>query len=60
MDVLWLDGYAFGVDGAQVGVFKHSDEVRFGCLLEGTNGGRLEAEIIFKVLGNFPDKSLEG
>lgn len=48
------------MDGAQIGVFKQADKVRFGCLLEGTDGGRLETEISFKVLGNFPDKPLEG
>ena len=48
------------MDGAQISVFKQADKVRFGCLLKGTDGGRLETEVSAKVLRNFPDKPLEG
>lgn len=47
-----LDGDTLGVDGAQVGVLKERDEVRLNRLLQGTDGGRLEAEIGLEVLGD--------
>ena len=48
------------MDGAQISVFKQADKVRFGCLLKGTDGRRLETEFSVKVVSNFPDKPLEG
>lgn len=33
LDVLWHDGNALGVDGAQVGVFEETDEVSLRCFL---------------------------
>ena len=48
------------MDGAQISVFKQADKVRFGCLLKGTDGGRLETEFSVVVASNFPDKPLEG
>ena len=48
------------MDGAKVGVFKETDEVSFGGFLESHDGGRLEAEVGFEVLGDFSDESLEG
>lgn len=47
-----LDGDTLGVDGAQVGVLEERDEVGLDGLLQGTNGGGLEAEIGLEVLGN--------
>lgn len=60
MDVLALDGDTLGVNGAQVGILKEGDEVGFDGLLEGTDGGRLEAEVRLEVLGDFADQTLEG
>ena len=60
LDVLRHDGDTLGVDGAEVGVLEESDEVGLGSLLEGHDGARLEAEIGLEVLGDFPDKTLEG
>ena len=40
------------MDGAEVGVLEEGDEVRLDRLLEGADGGRLEAEIRLEVLGN--------
>lgn len=34
-----------GVDGGQVGVLEERDEVRLGSLLEGHDGGALEAQV---------------
>lgn len=60
LDVFVLDGDVFGVDSVQVGVFKEGDEVRFDGFLESINGGRLEVEVGFEVLGNFVNEMLEG
>lgn len=47
-----LDGDTLGVDGAQVGVLKEGDEVGLDGLLQGTDGGRLEAQVGLEVLGD--------
>ena len=60
LDVLREDGDTLGVDGAQVGVLEETDKVGLGGLLEGQNGGGLEAEIRLEVLGNLADEALEG
>ncbi len=43
--ILGLDGHTLSVDGSQVGVLEEGDEVSLGSLLEGHDGGGLEAEI---------------
>ena len=48
-----LDRDALGVDGAQVGVLKEGDEVGLDRLLQGANGGRLEAKVGLEILCNF-------
>jgi len=60
LDVFGLNGDALGMDGAEIGVLKEGDEVCLDGLLEGTDGGGLEAEVGLKVLGNLTDKTLEG
>ena len=60
LDVLWHDGDALGVDGAEVGVLEDADQVGLGGFLEGHDGRGLEAEIGLEVLGDLTDKSLEG
>ena len=45
MEILGLDGYSLGVDSGQVGVLEQGDEVGFGSLLEGHDGGGLESEV---------------
>ena len=60
LDVLGLDGDTLGVDGREVGVLEETNEVSLRGLLEGSNGGRLEAEVSLEVLGNLSDKALEG
>ena len=60
LDVLGHDGDTLGVDGAQVGVLKETNQVSLRGLLEGHDGRGLEAEISLEVLGNFSDKALEG
>ena len=60
LDVLGHDGHALGVDGAEVGVLEEADEVRLGGLLEGEDGGGLEAEVRLEVLRDLADEALEG
>ena len=60
LDVLGHDGHTLGVDGAQVGVLEKTNKVGLASLLEGHDGGALEAEISLEVLGDLTDKTLEG
>ena len=60
LDVLGHDGDPLGVDGAQVGVLEESDEVGLAGLLEGHDGGGLEAQVGLEVLGDLPHQTLEG
>ena len=59
MNVLRHDGDTLGMDGAQVGVFKEADEVRFGRFLERQYGGALESQIRLEVLRDFAHETLE-
>lgn len=59
LDVLGHDGHTLGVDGAQVGVLEKTYEVCLASLLEGHDGGALEAQIGLEVLGDFTDQTLE-
>ena len=45
LDVLGHDGDTLGVDGAQVGVLEQANQVRLGRLLQGKDGGALEAQV---------------
>ena len=60
LDVLGHDGDPLGVDGTQVGVLEQPDEVGLGCLLQGHDGGALEAEVSLEVLCDLSDEALEG
>ena len=60
LDVLGHDGDTLGVDGAQVGVLKQTDEVSLAGLLEGHDGRALEAEVSLEVLCDLTDQALEG
>merc|ERR1712031_110874 len=60
LDVLGHDGHTLGVDGAQVGVLEQTDQVGLAGLLQSADGGRLEPEISFEVLGDLPHETLEG
>ncbi len=60
LDVLGHDGNTLGVDGAQVRVLEEANEVGLGGLLEGEDGGSLEAEVGLEVLGDLADETLEG
>lgn len=60
LDVLWHDGDTFGVNGAQVGVLKQTNQVSLTSLLKSQYSGALEAEISLEVLCDFTDETLEG
>jgi len=60
LDVLGHDGDTLGVDGAQVGVLEQPDQVSLAGLLKSSNSGRLEPEIGFEILSDFPHQTLEG
>ena len=47
------------MDGAEVGVFEEANEVGFSGLLEGEDGGALEAKVGLEVLGDLTDEALE-
>ena len=59
LDVLDEDGDALGVDGAQVGVLEETNEVGLGSLLQGHDGGALEAEVGLEVLRDLAHEALE-
>jgi hypothetical protein len=59
LDVLWHNGDTLGVDGAQVGVLKETNQVGFTRLLKSQDSGTLESEISFEILGNFTYQTLE-
>jgi len=60
LDILWHDGHTLGVDGAQVGVLKQTNQVGLASLLEGHDGGGLEPEVSLEVLGDLSHQTLEG
>src|ERR1700678_3247976 len=59
LDVLWHDGYTLGVDGAQVGVFEKTDQVGLAGFLQSHDGGALETQVGFEILGDLTDQTLE-
>ena len=60
LDVFGHDCDAFGVNGAEVGVLKETNQVGLAGFLKSHDGRALETEIGFEILSNLADKSLEG
>ena len=60
VNVLGHDRDALGVDGAEVCVFKKTDEERFGRLLERLHRLCLEAKFVLKVVGDLTNETLKG
>lgn len=50
LNVLWHDGDALSVDGAQVGVLEEADEVSFGGFLQSSDGRALKTQVGLEVL----------
>jgi hypothetical protein len=59
LDVLWHNGNTFGVDSAQVGILKETDQVSLASFLQSQYRGTLESEISLEVLCNFTYETLE-
>ena len=61
-EVLGLDGHTLSVDGSEVGVLEEGDEVSLSGLLEGHDGGRLEAEVSLQgiVVSDASQQSMKG
>ncbi len=57
--VLGHDGHTLGVNGAQIGVFKQSDQERFSRLLKSEHRLRLEAQFGFEVHRDIADQTLK-
>ena len=60
LDILRHDRDTFGMNGAQVSVFKKTDEICLCCLLQCQDCPTGKVEPAFKVLGNLPYQSLKG
>ncbi len=60
LDVFGHDGDSLGVDGAQVGVLKQTDQISLAGLLQGHDSGALEAQVRLEVLSDFSHQTLEG
>ena len=60
LNVLGHDRDTLGVDGAQVGVFKKTNEVSFASFLKSHHSRALETQISLEVLSDFSHKTLEG
>lgn len=60
LDILGHDGNTLSVNGAQVGVFKETDQVGLRSFLQGHDGRGLETQVSLEVLGDLPHQALEG
>ena len=60
LNVLWHDGDALGMDGAQVGIFKEANQVSFASFLKSHHSRALETQVGLKILSDFSHKTLEG
>ena len=60
LNVLGHDGDALGMDGAQVGVFKKTNEVSLASFLKSHDSRTLETQIGLEVLSDLSHKTLEG
>jgi hypothetical protein len=60
LDILGHDGNTLGMDSAQVGVLKETNEVSLSSFLKSSDGRTLEAQVGLEVLGNLSNETLEG
>ncbi len=59
LNVLRHDALPTRVDGAQIGIFENTDDIRFCGFMERINCSGLETQVVFVVLSNFTNKSLK-
>jgi hypothetical protein len=57
LNMLGHDGDTLGMNGAEIGIFKETHQVRFRRLLKGQDGRALETEIQLEILRNLSDQS---
>ncbi len=60
LNVFGHEGDPLGVDGAQVGVLKQTDQISLASLLQGHDSRALETQIRLEVLSDFSHQMLEG
>jgi hypothetical protein len=60
LDVLGHNRDTLGMDGAEIGVLKQTDEVCLRRFLQSSDGRALESKISLEILCDFTNKSLEG
>ncbi len=60
VEILLHDGHSLGVDGAQVGVLKETDEVGLSSFLHSEECLGLEPDLIINAFSDGADESLEG
>src|SRR5579863_1641484 len=60
LDILGHDGYTLGVNRAQVGVFKQTDQVGLASLLQRHDSRTLETQIGLEILSDLTNQTLEG
>uniref|UniRef100_A0A8C1JU95 Core Histone H2A/H2B/H3 domain-containing protein n=1 Tax=Cyprinus carpio TaxID=7962 RepID=A0A8C1JU95_CYPCA len=58
LDVFGHDGDSLGVDGAQVGVLEQTDQISLAGLLQGHDGGALEAQVRLEILSDLSSTEL--
>jgi hypothetical protein len=59
VEILSHDGDSLSMDSTKIGVFKESDKVSLGGLLESKDGLALESDVLLELSSNFSDKPLE-
>lgn len=59
LDVFGHDGDSLSVDGTQISIFKQTHQIRFASLLQRADGGTLEPQVGFEILGDLPHQPLE-
>jgi hypothetical protein len=60
LNVLGHDGDTPGVNGAEIGVLKETNQIGFGSLLESKDSTSLKTQVVPEILGNLTDETLEG
>ncbi|KYM95956.1 hypothetical protein ALC62_13404, partial [Cyphomyrmex costatus] len=59
LDILRHDSNSLSMNGAEIGVFKQTNEISLASLLQRHNSRALETKIRFEVLSNLTDETLE-
>ena len=59
LDILWHDGDTLGMDSAQVGIFKKTNQVSLRSFLESHDSAALETQVSLEILSDITDQTLE-